>query len=83
MFKSREKLAPIGPMLTYELSSIKKKLASPEMRAITEEDEEAYVPSMIHSEKKRKRQDRRDMVEFEKDFWEGEHKIGALPKLEK
>lgn len=53
VFKSREKLAPIGPMLTYELSSVKKKLTSPEMRVITEEeDEDCYFPSMINSNKK-------------------------------
>ena len=68
IFKSREKLAPIGPMLIYELSSAKKKMLSPEMRVITEEDDEVYFPSMINSNKKAKRSNSIKNDDFEKDF---------------
>lgn len=83
LFKSREKLAPIGPMVAYELSSVKKKLTNADMRVITEEDEEMYFPSMINSNKKPSRMQTDAVEDFEKDFQEGNHKIDPLPKLEK
>lgn len=83
LFKSREKLAPIGPMLAYEFSSVKKMLTNPDMRAITEEDEEVYFPSMIHSQKNGRQDAKKKGDDFENDFNEGDHKINELPRLER